>query len=71
MGKLKHLWWHLSGWVACLVVTAKVTATHNGEPCEVDYISKITKGVVGCWAYGYYDPEYPYYPEAGLCKPKL
>lgn len=58
-------------WFECLRVIPCVKDTWEGIPCEVEYKSKLTGNIVGYWAYGYYDPNFPYKPEASECKPKL
>lgn len=46
-------------WLRFGTVTSKVVSDINGVSCEVAYYGRGGR-MVGYWAYGYYDPAFPY-----------
>lgn len=52
---MKHIW----NWIRFGKVRTLTADTINGIPCEVYYIGRFNR-VVGFWAYGSFDPSFPY-----------
>lgn len=49
-------------WIRFGRITEHVTDTIAGHACEIEYRGRFGR-VVGFWAYGSFDPQYPYQGE--------